>query len=678
MITLRPPGDKSISHRAVLFSSLADTDSSVGGLSSGEDVRSSVSVMRALGARLDLDTDPNGGLLLRVAGGARLSDPKSVLDCGNSGTTARLVSGILVGTGLEAVLDGDASLRSRPMRRVVYPLQAMGGNIEYLDASERLPLQFGRRASGALRTLRHRPRVASAQVKSALLLAGLTSRTRVGVLEPTLSRDHTERLLAGMGAPITFDPERRGEGEVHFDPAGWTGGLRGLDFRVPGDPSSAAFLIGAALLARRPIRVERVLANPGRIEFLNVMSEMGAIVQREPHGHEAGELVENWTVTPPRQLGPFEIAGHRIPLLIDEIPVLAVLASRARGRSRIRDAGELRTKESDRIAGLARNLETLGVRVEGRRDGLDVEGGFGRLEGVVRAGGDHRLAMAFGILEVGEDTAVTVDDPACASISYPGFWETLSAFRPAAGDPMRKGRTAATVAPEGAEPGRVIAIDGPAASGKSTTAHTVAEQLGYVHVNSGLFYRAITWWAIGRGLTESDPGFEAELRGLTIDLATGPEGLTVSVDGQRLGTELRGADVTAQVSAISTIPAVRATVLDRLREAGRRFSLVCDGRDIGTTVFPNADLKVYLVAEVPERARRRLQESNEPLTPEAIEAEAVRLDARDRADATRELSPLSKASDAIEIDTTGLSPTGVVDRIVRLARERGLGSPGLA
>jgi len=665
VITVRVPGDKSISHRAILLAALAGTDSRVWGLSGGEDVRSSLSVMRALGAQADLEVDPEGGWVLSTAGGAVLREPTEPLDCGNSGTTARLVSGILVGCGLEAVLEGDASLRSRPMRRVVYPLQAMGGGIDYVDEPERLPLRFARRTSGALRTLRHRPRVASAQVKSALLLAGLTGRTRVEVLEPSLSRDHTERMLAVMGAPVDVGAGRRGGGNVSLDPADWDGALTGLDFRVPGDPSSAAFLIGAALLARRAIRVEEVLANPRRVAFLAVLAEMGASVVREPSEDRGGEPVERWTVTPPRALRPFKIGGDRIPALIDEIPLLAVLASRAEGRSEIRDAAELRVKESDRVAGLANGLQALGARVSERADGLDIHGSSVPLSGAIHTGGDHRLAMAFAALGVGEGMDVSVGDPDCVSVSYPGFWEALAPFRTVPSSPAP--------VPPSAAAGRVISIDGPAASGKSTTAYAVAERLGFVHVNSGLFYRAITWWALGQGFEDSDPRLEELVRELRLELAAGPDGWAVSVDGTVLGRELHGSGVTARVSAISTVPAVREVVLGRLREAGRSFSVVCDGRDIGTTVFPRAQLKVYLVADMLERARRRLEETNREVTPEAIETEADHLGARDLSDASRELSPLSKASDAIEIDTTGLPPAEVVDRIVTLARERGLG-----
>ena len=660
MIRLRVPGDKSISHRAALIAPLASSASVVQGLSDGADVRASVRAMQRLGAAVECE-EGERGLTIRCEGGGLDVASAPRLDCGNSGTTARLLAGILAGTGSAAVLDGDPSLRSRPMRRVIYPLQAMGARIEYGGEPERLPVRFRGRATGTLRTLRHRARVASAQVKSAVLLAGVLARVRVEVSEPALSRDHTERLLAEMGVPLAFDPARTGAGEVSFDPSGWDGRLEGLHMTVPGDPSSAAFLIGASLLGGRAVRVEAVAANPGRSGFLSVLEEMGARVDRESAAAQAGEPLETWTVQPPDGLRAFSIGGGLIPRVIDEIPLLAVLAARARGRSEIRDAAELRVKESDRLAVLARTLEALGVVVEERPDGLAIEGRAGRLHGEVETRGDHRIAMAFGVLDAAGDADLRIDDRACADVSFPGFWEAIEPFARGSGRP-RPSRT-----------GRVIAVDGPAASGKSSTALSVARRLGFVHVNSGLLYRAITWWALDRGIAGDGPSIEAAVPGLDIDLVPardgfdGLAGFDVAVEGTRPGPGLESPEVTARVSAVSTLPAVREVVLERLRRAGRRYEIVCDGRDIGTAVFPGADLKVFLVAEAGERARRRLRQRAVPFTDDDVERETRRLAARDELDRSRSLSPLRRAPDAIEIDTTSMSPDDVVEAILELA-----------
>ena len=664
MIRLRVPGDKSISHRAALLAPLAASDSIIRGLSAGADVRASVRAMQGLGAVIDC-VQESEGLTIRCAGGGLAPEAAPRLDCGNSGTTARLLTGILAGAGVAAVLDGDASLRTRPMRRIVYPLQAMGGRIEYGGEPERLPIRVRARATGRLRPLRHRARVASAQVKSAVLLAGVLGRVRVSVTEPALSRDHTERMLAAMGAPIDFDPARAGAGEAAFDPAGWDGALAGLHVDVPGDPSSAAFLLGAALLGGHEVRVEDVAANPGRTGFLAVLEQMGARVRRAPLPAQAGEPRETWTVGPGDGLRAFSIGGAAIPGLIDEIPLLAVLAARARGRSEIRDAAELRVKESDRLSVLARTLETLGVPVEERPDGLAITGRTGRLRGAVETRGDHRIAMAFGVLGAAGNAELTIDDPGCADVSFPGFDEALAPFRARAAARSRGG----------APPSRIIAVDGPAASGKSTTARRVAERLGFVHVNSGLLYRAITWWAMREGIDGQTAAVERAVPALTIDLVPASGGLAVAIEGIAPGRALHSPEVTARVSALSALGAVRDVVLDRLRRAGLRHALVCDGRDIGTTVFPEAGLKVFLVAEARERARRRLRERGASLSEACIDREAAALEARDAYDRSRDLSPLKRADEAIVLDTTSMRPDEVVETIVRLAAERGLLAP---
>lgn len=427
MIDLRVPGDKSVSHRAVLLAPLATGVSRIEGLGDGADVATSLAVMRALGARIETARSARAGLDATIEGHV-LAEPAGTLDCGNSGTTARLLIGILAGAGIGATLDGDASLRARPMRRVVYPLQAMGLRAHYLGGAGRLPLRLEPRATGTLRTLRHRARVASAQVKSAILLAGVTGRVRVSVLEPARSRDHTERMLRAMGVPLGTAETESGH-EASLDPDAWDGRLTPLDLVIPGDPSSAAFLVGAALLAGRDVRIEGVSENPTRTAFLDVLAEMGARVERSAGQESGGEPAGDWLVRADAALEPFDLGGRRIPSLIDELPLLSVLSARAAGRSVFRDAGELRVKESDRIGLMAENLSALGVEVEELPEGLAIHGTDRRLEGRVRTGGDHRMAMAFGTLGLDPRARVEVDDPACAGVSFPGFWDLLERIR---------------------------------------------------------------------------------------------------------------------------------------------------------------------------------------------------------------------------------------------------------
>lgn len=422
-VVVRTPGDKSLSHRALMLAPLASGTSRIRGILDGQDTRSTASCLRRIGATIPDDWSGE----LHVPGDADLHDAGGSLDCGNSGTTARILAGLIVGLGIEARLDGDASLRARPMERIVYPLQAMGGTIDYEGEEGRLPFRIHSRATGSLRGMRHIPRVASAQVKSSVLLAGLAAGVRIEVVEPGRSRDHTERLLKAMGAPVEYHPAGEDtpleEGtHVTLDPEGWDGRLEPLDFDVPADLSSAAFLAVGAVAAGRPIRLPEVGVNPTRAGSLDVLRRAGARVEVHDERLSCGEPRAELRIPGSGELRPFEVKGDEVPTLLDEVPALAALAARIPGTSEIRGAGELRVKESDRLALLARNLEELGVDVQEREDGLRIEGHRRPLEGRVRTGGDHRIAMAFGVLSALPDSRMAIDDRDCVGVSYPGFW----------------------------------------------------------------------------------------------------------------------------------------------------------------------------------------------------------------------------------------------------------------
>ena len=428
MTVLRMPGDKSISHRVLILASLADDSCRLYGLPDSEDVSATLAALVKLG--MDVSPGENGSLVVRAP--VRWHGRRVELDCGNSGTTARLLTGLLTGLGAPALLRGDESLRRRPMDRVVYPLQSMGGRIEYVGHRDRLPVRIQARTSGSLRVLRYRGRVASAQVKSALLLAGLAGRTEVEVREPRRTRDHTERLLLGLGAPLTRESLDDGgaRAALSADVANWR--LPAFDFSVPGDVSAAAFMLVAGLLSGREVRIEGVGLNPTRTAFLEVLAEMGAQITVEPTAEHLGEPVGNLALVP-GPLSGFTIDPARTASLIDEIPVLTILAAQAEGTSRISGAGELRHKESDRIAALVSNLRALGVEAEESADGLQLCGAPGPLSGAVRSLGDHRIAMAFAVLGCVRGSRISVDDLSCAGISYPGFREDLMRIVPEVG-----------------------------------------------------------------------------------------------------------------------------------------------------------------------------------------------------------------------------------------------------
>jgi 3-phosphoshikimate 1-carboxyvinyltransferase len=678
---IRVPGDKSVSHRALLLAALAEGESRLRGVLPGGDCRSTARVLRALGASIPELPDDGGEIRIPGMGLQGLRTPDGPLDCGNSGTTARLLLGLLSGLPIEAVITGDASLRSRPMRRVTEPLGAMGADFEEDGDGDRLPIRV---RGGGLRSLTWESPVASAQVKSALLLAGLTGGVPVEVAEPVRSRDHTERMLRRMGAGVEEGPAgtsglvgNDGSWGVHLSAPPET--LRPLDLQVPGDFSSAAFLLVWGLLGGGsgsgegggpPLRIGNVGLNPTRTGLLDVLRGMGARIRvrdrrefDEPWGEPAGELEVE-----PGPLDGVTIGGGLIPSLIDEIPVLAVAAARARGVTEIRDAAELRVKESDRIRVLAENLAAVGVRVEELPDGLRIHGAEAPLEGRVRSRGDHRIAMAFGILGALPGCRIEMDDPKAADVSFPGFWELLGEL---SGKERRSGPAGGGVpVPGAALPDIVVTLDGPAGSGKSTTAREVARRLGLRHLDSGALYRALTLAVLESGIPEDEWGeLSAErLRSLDIRLEADDGRFSVFLDGRDPGEDLRSPRVTSRVASVAAIPAVRKRLLGLQQGAAKLGGLVADGRDMGTVVFPGADLKVYLTASLEERARRRLLQEGRDADPGSVAAEATRIQARDASDAGRAASPLRRPEGALVVDTTELDFQAQVERIVEAAR----------
>jgi len=408
---VRPPGDKSISHRALMLAALARGTSEFTGLLTGEDVKSTARVLRQLGA--DISAIGAGTVTVR---GSRLSSPASRLHCGNSGTTARLLLGILAGQRFPATLTGDASLRRRPMRRVTEPLRAMGARIDDTHG-DALPLTI---RGGRLHPLTYTTPVASAQVKSALLLAGLTGNVAVTIREPYRSRDHTERLLVHLGLGLH---ER--DGAIVYEPIARSI-LPSFRLSVPGDASSAAFLVVAAVLAEGgELLVEHVGVNPTRTGFLVVLERMGAHVERVNLRDEGGEPVADLIARPPAALRGTDVSAAEVPTLVDEVPILAVLASRAAGETTFREVGELRVKESNRLELIAANLRAVGVDAQARGNDLHVQGTTRPPRGRVETARDHRLAMAFAVLGTIPGADVRLSERASVSISYPRFFSDL-------------------------------------------------------------------------------------------------------------------------------------------------------------------------------------------------------------------------------------------------------------
>ncbi|MSQ61999.1 MAG: 3-phosphoshikimate 1-carboxyvinyltransferase [Dehalococcoidia bacterium] len=416
---IRLPGDKSVAHRTALLGAIAEGESRIEGFPSSGDPLSTLRCLRGLGVTLRL-SEADAVLTVRGAGLHGLTEPEDVLDCGNSGTTMRLLCGLLAGQPFRSVLSGDASLRSRPMARVLEPLRAMGA-----EASARsnggAPLMI---RGGALAGTTHRLPVASAQVKSALLLAGLYATGETIVSEPARSRDHTERMLRAMGADIAAEgTEVRIRGPVRA--------LRPLTMRVPGDFSAATFwLVAGACVPGSELTITDVGMNPTRTGALDVLRAMGANIEVLAEREAGGEPVADLRVRG-SSLRATEVGGALVPRLIDEIPVLALAATQAEGRTVFRDAGELRVKETDRIATTVGELRKLGADIEATADGMIVRGRPGGLGGGGSdSHGDHRLAMTLGVAALISGRPTTIDDADAASISYPSFWEQIDALAP--------------------------------------------------------------------------------------------------------------------------------------------------------------------------------------------------------------------------------------------------------
>jgi 3-phosphoshikimate 1-carboxyvinyltransferase len=425
-----PPGDKSITHRALLLGLLAAGTTRVSGANRGEDCAHTAACVAALGAGVTATGD---GWEVRGVAGA-VGEPREPLACGNSGTTMRLLAGIVAARPFTTRLTGDASLSRRPMRRIAEPLARMGAAVQGQGERCTPPLTVrGATLAGADHVLA----IASAQVASCVLLAGLAARGTTRVTLPGPARDHTERLLPAFGVAIARAELAHGGRTVAVE-----GGaaLRATDVPVPADPSAAAFLWAAA--AAEPgaaVTARGVGVNPTRTAFLDVLREMGAGVEVTPRADAAGEPIADVRVTGPERLRAFEVPEAWVPRLIDEVPAWVVVASAATGTSRLRGAGELRVKESDRLTALAAGLAALGITCEEHRDGLAVEGGVPR-GGRIEARLDHRIAMAFAALGCRAREPVRIDDVTSIATSFPGYLELLASL--GAGVELSDGDTA--------------------------------------------------------------------------------------------------------------------------------------------------------------------------------------------------------------------------------------------
>jgi 3-phosphoshikimate 1-carboxyvinyltransferase len=411
------PGDKSISHRAALIAALASGTSEISNFSTAADCASTVSCLQQLGAHVE-----TVDRTLRFSGGRPLTAPSASLDCGNSGSTMRILAGVLAGHDFSAELTGDESLSARPMRRIIEPLELMGATFESSDGKP--PLRI--RGTSKLVPITYQLPIASAQVKSAILFAGLFAHGRTTVIEKSPSRDHTERLFNGFGVPVTTNSDL----SISIEgPARFTGG----PITIPGDVSSAAYFVAAAMLLRSSeLTIEAVGLNPSRAAFLSVLRAWGAEISTSDLREERNEPVGTIHVTGGLHSAPTDderiLSGALIPSLIDELPLLAVVGTQIPGGIEIRDAAELRLKESDRLQATAQNLRAMGAEVREFDDGMVVSGPTELRSTTIDSYGDHRIAMAFSVAALIARGETEIKGSECVAISFPEFYELLASL----------------------------------------------------------------------------------------------------------------------------------------------------------------------------------------------------------------------------------------------------------
>jgi 3-phosphoshikimate 1-carboxyvinyltransferase len=630
---VRTPGEKSISHRAVLFAALAEGTSVVHGLSDGADVAASLAAVEAMGVEVERAADGAGTVTLH-GGRSRLHQPAAPLDCGNSGTSMRLLAGLVAGFDWATELVGDDSLSARPMDRVAEPLELMGATLEGAGPECRPPLRVN---GGALHGIDWTTKVASAQVKSAILLAGLSAEGPTVVRERITTRAHTEEMLLEAGADLTVEPwGEEGEGRiVTIRPSP----LRPVTPRtVPGDPSASAFFVVAGCVAPGSrVAVEGIYQGPARLGYISVLQRMGAqvTVVSNPDGTAT---IHATSAGPAAPLTATRVEAAEIPSL-DEIPALAVAAAVAEGTTVFADMGELRVKEVDRLLAAVEMVTAFGATATAVGDTLSITGvgGPGRLHAATfDSQGDHRMAMAAAVaaLAAAPGRRSRITGFGAVETSYPGF-----------ADDLRRLTGTGPHAPRAL----IIAIDGPAGAGKSTVSRNVADRLGLERLDTGAMYRAVAALALKRHIPAEDHDAVAALAA-GADIVVGPR---VVIDGHDVTNVIRSPEVGHAVSLVAKNPDVRTELVQRQRVwAAAHGGGVVEGRDIGNVVFPDADVKVFLTATPEERARRRHDES------------AAGVARRDRIDSTRAASPLAQAPDAHLLDTTGRTVQDVVQEVL--------------
>ena len=635
------PGDKSMSHRSIMLGSLAEGVTHVKGFLEAEDALATLQAFRDMG--VEIEGPVNGELTIHGVGKHGLKAPKNDLYLGNSGTSMRLLSGLLAGQAFNSVLTGDKSLSGRPMKRVTEPLATMGADIKTTEKGT-APLHITGRA-GQLTGIDYAMPIASAQVKSCLLLAGMYAQGVTSVTEPAPTRDHTERMLAGFNYPV------KQEGNKVSITA--EGRLTATDIDVPSDISSAAFfLVGASIAPGSDLTLRHVGINPTRTGVIDILRLMGANIEVLNERTVGGEPVADLHVVYSHLKG-IDIPEHLVPLAIDEFPVLFVAAACAEGQTRLTGAEELRVKESDRIQVMADGLQILGVDAQPTEDGMVIQGGsIGG--GEVISHGDHRIAMSFSIAGLRANAPITIHDCENVNTSFPEFRD------------LAKRLGLDLVCKEAVVTVPVLTIDGPSGAGKGTVSRAVAKKLGWNYLDSGSIYRSLAIAVLKQAVDLADEAAIVNIaQAMMLEFDCDDE-LVVRLDGEDITSQLGLESTGNAASIVAALPEVRRVLLQKQKDFKQLPGLVADGRDMGTVVFPDAEYKVFLTASAAERAKRRYKQLIEKGNDANLIQITNEIEERDRRDMERKTAPLAMANDALYIDSSDMTLNSVIEEVLNL------------
>ncbi len=634
-------GDKSISHRALMLGSQVIGTTRIHGLLDGEDVLCTAAALRSLG--VSINRSPDNIWTVNGCGVGGLAESKDVLDMGNSGTSTRLLMGLVTPYNFTTFFTGDDSLKSRPMARVITPLTQIGAQFQAREGN-RLPLAL--KGTKTPLPINYTLPVASAQVKSAILFAGLNTPGITKIIEKEATRDHSENMLEYFG----FDVQRQAlaygslsisvTGQPHQE-------LSEYEIFVPADPSSAAFLAVAALICPdSDLIIRNICINPLRIGLFITLKEMGAKIEFLNERKIAGEQVADIHVRH-SSLKAVTVPASHAPSMIDEYPILAVAAAFAKGESKMLGLSELRVKESDRLSAVVAALTACGVIARCEGDNLYVKG-MPKVKGgaTITTNFDHRIAMAFLVMGMASEEPVAVDDAAAIATSFPNFSDLCNSLGARISPPRPT--------PASQPSSIVVAIDGPAASGKGTLARRLAEHFNLEYLDTGSLYRAVGMKVIYAGKEPSNLADAMEAaRAIDIEDLANPR--------------LRQERIGQAASIVSAFPEIRAALLEFQRDFARKSAVsgrgaVLDGRDIGTVVCPDADFKFFITATLFARAKRRHKELQGQGIEVVFDSVLEDLRERDERDEKRAIAPLRPAEDAYIIDSSKLDASEVFEK----------------